>query len=70
MLLIAIAMQAVGLFGELLVLLSIPSEFASLRSSIMRFCYFDAAGLVALVAAALLTSPSQKAPDSPAPPPS
>ncbi len=68
-LLIAIAMQAVGLFGELLILLSIPSEFTSLRSSIMRFCYFDAAGLVALVAAALLTPPTRQAPDPPAPPP-
>ncbi len=50
----ALAMQAVGLLGEGLILAHLPEAHALLRASLWRFILFDAAGLVLLTAACLL----------------
>jgi hypothetical protein len=50
----ALAMQTVGVLGESLILLSIPSGHAVLHASLIRFITFDAAGVVALAAACFL----------------
>ncbi|MCC7130013.1 MAG: hypothetical protein B6D39_05550 [Anaerolineae bacterium UTCFX2] len=55
LLLICLAMQALGVAGELLILFTIPREYAQLRSSIVRFSLFDFGGLLALLAALGLT---------------
>lgn len=54
----AILMQAVGLIGESLLLRNIPSEHYILRSSITRFIWFDAGGLVLLLLAYFVGSGS------------
>ena len=51
----AVLMQAIGLLGETLLLRNIPSAHVTLRASILRFVIFDAAGLLLLIAANLLT---------------
>ncbi len=48
----ALAMQAIGLVGESLILLSLPAANAMARGALMQFVAFDAAGLVLLVIAA------------------
>jgi len=50
----ALAMQAIGVIGESLILAWLPAEHADLHASILRFIAFDAAGLVLLAAALLL----------------
>ena len=52
---IAVAMQAVGLLGETLIAISIPVEHIDIRSAIARFVFFDAIGLILLLAAAWLS---------------
>ena len=52
---IAIAMQAIGLVGEILIALSLPVEHTAIRSAISRFVVFDAVGLFLLIIAAWLT---------------
>ena len=47
----ALAMQAVGLLGESLILLSLPAASIAARSSLPRFVAFDGAGLVLLLVA-------------------
>jgi hypothetical protein len=47
----AIAMQAIGLIGESLLLGGLPPGHETLRTSIMRFILFDSAGLAMLIAA-------------------
>jgi hypothetical protein len=47
----ALAMQAVGVIGESMILFLLPSGHDILHASILRFIYFDGAGLVALVIA-------------------
>jgi hypothetical protein len=44
----ALAMQAVGVIGESLILFSLPAGYPSLHTSILRFIIFDAAGVVLL----------------------
>ena len=44
----ALAMQAVGVIGESLILFSLPAGYPSLYASILRFILFDAAGVVLL----------------------
>jgi hypothetical protein len=63
---ICLAMQAIGLFGEALILTTIPAGLAPARQLLIRFIVFDAFGLVALLLAAWLsrtsigsTSPNQ-----------
>ncbi len=56
----AVAMQAIGLAGETLILLGLPEGHAALCASIGRFILFDALGLVALIAAAWITVDTRK----------
>jgi hypothetical protein len=49
-------MQAVGLIGESLLLRTIPIENSVLRSSILRFIWFDGGGLVLLIVAYILVT--------------
>ena len=51
----AIAMQAIGLSGETLILFSLPALHTVARMNITRFILFDAAGLAALCLAAWIT---------------
>jgi hypothetical protein len=51
----ALAMQTVGVLGESLILLSLPSGHMLLHTSLLRFIAFDASGVVALLGALLLT---------------
>jgi hypothetical protein len=48
----AVTMQAIGLAGETLLLVTLPGDHALLRASTQRFIYFDGAGLVLLLVAA------------------
>jgi hypothetical protein len=50
----AVAMQAIGVAGESLLLAGLPAGAAILRDSVSRFITFDAAGLALLLAAVLL----------------
>ena len=52
---VIIAQQVIGLVGESLLLLGLADGLSVLAGSIMRFVAFDAAGLVLLVAAFILT---------------
>ena len=47
----ATAMQAIGLLGETLILISLPLGHSILQASLMRFITFDGAGLVLLLLA-------------------
>ncbi len=51
----ALVMQAIGVFGETLLLLGFPPGHPALVDSVGRFILFDAIGLGALVAALWLT---------------
>jgi hypothetical protein len=51
----AIAMQAIGLAGETLILRSLPETHPVARQSVMCFILFDAGGLAALCLAAWIT---------------
>lgn len=50
----ALAMQAVGVIGESVILFTLPAGHATLHSSLLRFIIFDFSGLVALGIAAYL----------------
>ncbi len=51
----ALAMQIVGVIGESFILLSLPAGHALLHASLLRFITFDAAGVVCLLGAILLS---------------
>ena len=51
----ALAMQVIGLAGEILIFTSLPDTLSLAGASILRFIAFDALGLLALIAAALIT---------------
>ena len=51
----ALAMQAIGLLGESLIFSSLPAAQALARASLLRFVAFDAAGLVLLIVACIVT---------------
>lgn len=51
----ALVMQAVGVLGEMFILLSLPPDHTLLANSILRFIAFDTAGLPLLGTALLLT---------------
>ena len=51
----AIAMQAIGLLGESLLLVNFPPGFPQITAAVTRFIIFDGGGLLALLAAASLT---------------
>ncbi len=50
----AVAMQGIGVVGETLILLSLPTALTIARASIGRFILFDAAGLALLIAATII----------------
>lgn len=50
----AVIMQAIGVFGETILLLLLKGEHPRLEASVLRFIIFDGAGLVFLVAAWIL----------------
>ena len=54
-----LAMQTIGLVGEAIIYLSLPSLYGLLRASILRFIGFDALGLVLLAVAAWITRRSK-----------
>ena len=56
----ALVMQIVGVVGESLILAFIPFEHSILRSSLLRFIIFDAAGIVCLIGAVLLARKSPR----------
>jgi hypothetical protein len=56
----ALAMQFVGVIGESLILFSIPAEHATLHASLLRFITFDAAGVLLLLGAILLSQIAMK----------
>ncbi len=47
-------MQTLGVVGETLLWFSMPSSYSLVRSSVLRFIIFDAAGLVLLLLASWL----------------
>lgn len=49
----AVAMQAIGVVGETILLLTFPEGHAAVRDSVMRFILFDGVGLILLGAAAI-----------------
>jgi hypothetical protein len=51
----ALAMQTVGVIGESFILFSLPAGHGILHASLLRFITFDAAGVVVLLGALLLT---------------
>ena len=51
---IALVMQFIGVVGEALILLGLPSEHTVLRTSLLRFIAFDGTGLILLAAGALI----------------
>ena len=51
----ALAMQAVGVIGESLILWSIPGGHAVLHASLLRFIAFDGAGVILLIGALALS---------------
>ncbi len=51
----AIAMQAIGLMGESLLLVTFPQDHAAIRETVIRFIVFDGTGLVFLLLALVLT---------------
>jgi hypothetical protein len=47
----AVIMQAIGVIGESLLLLSVPPAYLNLHASVIRFIIFDGGGLVFLLVA-------------------
>jgi hypothetical protein len=56
----ALVMQFVGVIGESLILFSIPVGYAVLHASLLRFITFDAAGVLLLLGAILLSRIAMK----------
>lgn len=52
----AVAMQAIGLIGETLLLQTVPPAHLAIYSTVNRFILFDASGLAALLLSVWLTS--------------
>lgn len=55
----AIAMQAIGFVGETIIYFTLADIHVQARSAIGRFIIFDGIGLLALIAAALLTKSNE-----------
>ncbi len=51
----AVFMQAIGVFGETILLLSLPGSHPMITSTTERFIIFDGGGLVLLITALLIT---------------
>ena len=56
----ALAMQVIGVIGESLIFVSIPLEHFVLHASLLRFIAFDGAGVLCLIGALLLLTPSSQ----------
>ncbi len=63
----AIAMQTIGLLGETIIYLTLADSHVQARAAIWRFIVFDASGLLALVAAAMLSKGVKMQPEPPFP---
>lgn len=50
----AVTMQAIGVFGETILLFTIQGEHPMIHASVVRFIIFDGGGLVLLLAALML----------------
>ncbi len=59
----AVAMQAIGFTGELLLLVTFPPGHAPVRASVGRFLLFDGGGLLALLLATWLSRGKRKTPE-------
>ena len=51
----ALVMQSIGVIGESAIYFSIPSGHPALQVSVLRFIGFDAAGIICLIAAGLIS---------------
>ncbi|MHB0967038.1 MAG: hypothetical protein ACYC36_11365 [Bellilinea sp.] len=51
----AIIMQAIGVVGETILWLTLPSGHPAMESTVVRFAIFDGSGLIALCAALWIT---------------
>ena len=54
----SLAMQTIGLAGEIWIHYGLPIVHTTARASILRFIIFDALGLIALVVAAWISRPN------------
>jgi hypothetical protein len=61
----ALAMQSIGFAGETLIYLNLPAVHALARSSIGRFMFFDGAGVILLLLAAIILRPAIRRPAQP-----
>jgi len=61
----AVLMQFIGVTGESVMLLLLPGEHPVLQQTVMRFIYFDGAGLIVLLAALILVRAARKSFSSP-----
>ena len=50
----AVIMQAIGVFGETILLLSLPEIHPMIQSTTVRFIIFDGSGLILLICALIL----------------
>ena len=55
----AVVMQAIGLSGETILLLALPSGHTALQATALRFILFDGGGLVLLIIAACISCRKQ-----------
>jgi hypothetical protein len=51
----AVVMQVIGVLGESAIYFSIPAGHPALQASVVRFIVFDAAGIICLTAAAIIS---------------
>jgi cellobiose-specific phosphotransferase system component IIC len=58
----AIVMQAIGLVGETILLLTFPAGHTAVRATVRRFILFDGSGLLLLFLAAWLVFKKRKQP--------
>jgi hypothetical protein len=61
----ALVMQAIGVAGETLLLLTFPAGHAAIQGSVQRFILFDGSGLVLLILATWVTSAIRRHPYPP-----
>lgn len=56
----SLIMQGIGLSGETLLLINLPSGYDNLVNTAIRFIIFDGAGFIFLLLAVMITKQSQK----------
>jgi hypothetical protein len=62
----ALVMQVLGVAGETVILLCLPPGHDALAGAILHFVLFDAAGVIALGTALVITTPSRQGNKNPA----